>query len=340
DAPIYLTNAGDASNRLFVIEQSGVIRIIVDGTRYPTPFLDIRERVGSRASEQGLLGLAFHPDYPHTGLFYVNYTDLNGDTVMASYRVSDKDADIANPDSEVQLLVIPQPYGNHNGGAVMFGPDGYLYLGLGDGGSGGDPQGNAQNLDSLLGTVLRLDINGAEPYAIPVDNPYAAAGGRPEIWASGLRNPWRFSFDRSTGDLFIGDVGQNHWEEVNYLPAGSPGGANFGWNYLEGSHLYGNPPPENMPLVPPVVEYGHDLGCSITGGVVYRGDILQAWQGVYLYGDYCTGRIWGLIQNNAGEWENSELFEYPGRISSFGEDEQGELYLVDHNGSVNILVEK
>jgi glucose/arabinose dehydrogenase len=306
NAPVLLTHAGDSSNRLFVIEQSGLIRIILDGTLNPTPFLDIRERTGSKGSEQGLLGLAFHPDYPETGLFYINYTDLNGDTVIA----------------------------------VMFGPDGYLYLGLGDGGSAGDPQENAQNMDSLLGTILRLDVNEGEPYSIPADNSYANSGGRPEIWASGLRNPWRFSFDRSTGDLYIGDVGQNQWEEIDYLAAGSPGGANFGWNYLEGTHPFGNPPPENSVLIPPVVEYGHDLGCSVTGGVVYRGNTIPAWQGVYLYGDYCTGRVWGLIQNEGGEWGNSLLFENAGLISSFGEDEKGEVYLVDYSGSIFILAEK
>jgi glucose/arabinose dehydrogenase len=340
NAPVLLTHAGDSSNRLFVIEQSGLIRIILDGTLNPTPFLDIRERTGSKGSEQGLLGLAFHPDYPETGLFYINYTDLNGDTVIAGYQVSDEDADIANPNSEIRLLTISQPYSNHNGGAVMFGPDGYLYLGLGDGGSAGDPQENAQNMDSLLGTILRLDVNEGEPYSIPADNSYANSGGRPEIWASGLRNPWRFSFDRSTGDLYIGDVGQNQWEEIDYLAAGSPGGANFGWNYLEGTHPFGNPPPENSVLIPPVVEYGHDLGCSVTGGVVYRGNTLPAWQGVYLYGDYCTGRVWGLIQNEGGEWENSLLFENAGMISSFGEDEEGNVYLVDHKGSIFILAEK
>ena len=336
--PVGLANASDGSRRLFVLEQPGVIRIVREGTVLPDPFLDISSQV-SCCGERGLLGLAFHPDYEHNGLFYVNYTDLSGDTVIARFNVS-SDPDRADPASETLVLGVPQPYPNHNGGGMAFGPDGYLYLGLGDGGSGGDPQGNGQNLEVLLGKLLRLDVNGGEPYAIPTDNPYAA-GGAPEAWATGLRNPWRFSFDRLTGDLYIGDVGQGSWEEIDFSPAGSPGGANFGWNYREGAHPYSDSaPPAGLELIDPVVEYGHDQGISVVGGYVYRGELLQTWQGVYLYGDYGSGLIWGLFHDGDGGWQNARLFQTGTTITSFGEDEQGEVYLVDHTGSLFRLEEK
>jgi glucose/arabinose dehydrogenase len=230
--PIGLANAGDGSNRLFVIEQAGVIRILQNGLLTPEPFLDIRAQVGSQANEQGLLGLAFHPKYAKNGYFYVNYTDLQGDTVIARFSVSASDPQRADPTSEKRLLAVDQPYPNHNGGQVIFGPDGYLYLGLGDGGSGGDPAGNGQSRATLLGKILRIDVDKGDPYAIPPDNPFAQGGGRAEIWAYGLRNPWRFSFDRLTGDLYIADVGQNQWEEIDWLPAGQSG-ANLGWDVFE-----------------------------------------------------------------------------------------------------------
>jgi glucose/arabinose dehydrogenase len=331
--PVAIVDPGDSSGRLFIVEQPGVIRIYQAGSLLPEPFLDIRPQVGSRGNEQGLLGLAFHPAYAQKGLFYVNYTDLNGDTVVARFAVSSQDADRAEAGSEQQLLFVRQPYPNHNGGSVVFGPDGYLYLGLGDGGSGGDPQGNGQSLDTLLGKILRIDVDSGSPYAIPAGNPYAAPQA-PEIWAYGLRNPWRFSFDRLTGDLYVADVGQNQWEEVNYLPAGSPPGANFGWNYREGLHPYEGTPPDGSVLIDPVAEYDHAQGCSVSGGYVYRGEELPAWQGVYLYGDFCSGKIWGLLRDASGAWQNEVLFETGRNISSFGEDAAGELYLTDLNGAI------
>ncbi len=225
-----------------------------------------------------------------------------------------------------------QPYENHNGGALAFGPDGYLYIALGDGGSGGDPLGNGQSLTTLLGKLLRIDVDGGEPYAIPASNPFAAGGGLLEIWAYGLRNPWRFTFDPLTGDLFIGDVGQGDWEEIDFLPAGSPGGANFGWNAYEGTHAYGGALREAGELVFPVAEYGHDVGNSVTGGVVYRGTLLSEWYGVYLYGDFGRGQVWGLVHQPDGAWQSGLLFETGSLISSFGQDASGEVYLVDYGG--------
>jgi glucose/arabinose dehydrogenase len=340
-APIGLQDARDGSGRLFAIEQPGLIRIIQEGTILSTPFLDIRDRVGSSRSEQGLLGLAFHPDYTENGYFFVNYTDRNGDTIIARYRVS-ADPSIADPASEVRLLQIPQPYPNHNGGDMVFGPDGYLYISLGDGGSGGDPQNNGQSTDTLLGKILRIEAGEAESYSVPPDNPFANDGGSPEIWAYGLRNPWRISFDRLTGDLYIADVGQNSWEEVNFQPAGSSGGENYGWNVMEGFHCFQSPNCDQTGLTLPVVEYAlHSQGdCAVTGGYVYRGSSLPDWQGIYIYGDYCSGRVWGLFQNHAGDWENGLLFETGARITTFGQDEDGEIYLVNHRGSVYKLVRK
>jgi glucose/arabinose dehydrogenase len=342
--PVDVTFAPGRPGELYIVEQGGRIFVWKDGSLLPAPFLDIRERVGSQGSEQGLLGLAFHPDYTENGYFYVNYTDGQGDTVIARFSVSRDDPLLALPASEMRLLSVAQPYANHNGGVVKFGPDGYLYVGLGDGGSAGDPLGNGQSLTSLLGKVLRLDVDRAEPYAVPQDNPFALGGGLEEIWAYGLRNPWRISFDRLTGDLYIGDVGQNQWEEIDFLPAGSPGGANFGWNYLEGSYPYLGSVRSSAILVAPVAEYSHDQGCSVTGGVVYRGSQLPDWQGVYLYGDYCSGLVWGIARDPEGDWIGAPggvvLFEGVGRISSFGEDEAGEVYLVDHVGRILQLLAK
>ena len=339
NAPVMVTHAGDGSGRLFIVEQGGRIRIWAKDYLNPTPYLDISDRVGYQGSEQGLLGLAFHPRYKENGYLFVNYTDLNGDSVIARFSVSTDDPGLALPGSEIQLLSVSQPYANHNGGMVAFGPDGYLYLGLGDGGSSGDPHGNAQSLTTLLGKILRLDVDRGEPYAIPEDNPFATGGGMPEIWVYGLRNPWRFTFDQLSGDLYLGDVGQNQWEEIDFLAAGTPGGANLGWNYFEGNHQFSGTLSQDLSLVAPVAEYSHGLGCSVTGGVVYRGSQLSEMQGLYLYGDYCTGRIWGLIRDAQGHWLKSQLFDGMGRISSFGEDEDGEIYLVDHIGRILQLVE-
>ena len=321
----------DGSGRLFVLEKVGRIRIIQDGQLQTDPFLDITDRVGSQSNEQGLLGLAFHPQFSENGRFFVNYTDINGDTVIARFQVS-SDANRADPDSEVELLAIDQPYPNHNGGVVAFGPDGYLYVGMGDGGSQGDPQENGQNTNSLLGKILRLDVDAAEPYAVPADNPFGN-----EVWAYGLRNPWRISFDKATGDLYIGDVGQNAWEEIDYFPAGSSGGANFGWNHREGAHDYEGGGPGGM--VDPIAEYSHqEGGCSVTGGYVYRGSMPE-WNGIYLYGDYCTGLIWGLIQADGG-FQNQLLFDVDFTITSFGQDQAGEIYLVSDSGGIYRLVKK
>jgi len=338
--PLLVTHAGDGSGRLFVVEQGGVIRVIKDGAVLAEPFLDVSELVSRAArsndyTERGLLGLAFHPDYAENGLFYINYTDANGNTVVARYSVSGDNPDRADPASALPLLYVPQPYSNHNGGHMEFGPDGYLYISLGDGGSGGDPQGNGQNLGSLLGKILRIDINADDGYAIPPDNPFAGrADARPEIWAWGLRNVWRFSFDRVTGDLYLADVGQNRWEEINFQPATSRGGENYGWNAYEGSHVYSGQPPASE-VVMPVLEYEHRNGwCSVTGGYVYRGERISALQGYYLYGDWCTGTIWAARADSSGIWQATIVLESGRQISSFGEDEAGELYLVDYGGAV------
>ncbi|HUV26937.1 MAG TPA: PQQ-dependent sugar dehydrogenase [Anaerolineales bacterium] len=337
--PIGLVHAGDGSDRLFVLEQSGMILVIRDNDLLAEPFLDITGLV-SCCGERGLLGLVFHPQYSENGYFFVNYTDINGDTVIARYEVSEDPAK-ANPASEEKLLVVEQPYANHNGGDMKFGPDSYLYVSLGDGGSGGDPLGNAQNKSVLLGKLLRLDVDQVDGYAIPPDNPFVGGGAAPEVWVVGLRNPWRISFDRLTGDLFIGDVGQGSWEEIDFLPAGHPGGANFGWNYREGSHAFGAIlPPGDLGLTDPVAEYGRDQGFTVIGGVVYRGEEFPEWNGIYIYGDYGSGYVWGLYPSQDGSWQNRLLFQADTPITSFGEDERGEIYFVDQNGGLYQLVDK
>ncbi|MDD5468187.1 MAG: PQQ-dependent sugar dehydrogenase [Anaerolineales bacterium] len=332
--PVGVTHAGDGSQRLYVLEQDGVVRIVESGRLLPEPFLDIRDRVGSRGSEQGLLGLAFHPNFAQNGAFYVNYTDQQGDTVIARFSATPGNPPIADSGSERWLLTVDQPFANHNGGTMAFGPDGYLYLGLGDGGSGGDPLGNAQSTQTLLGKILRLDVDGGEPYAIPPEAPFADGGGLPEIWALGLRNPWRFAFDHASGDLYIADVGQNAWEEIDLLPAGSPGGVNFGWDFFEGEAPFEGQPPPGASFISPVYTYGHDKGCSVTGGVVYRGNLLPEWQGVYLFGDYCSGLVWGMKRSADGGWLAAELYDLEGNITSFGEDSAGEVLLVTHGGAL------
>ncbi|MCW5888182.1 MAG: PQQ-dependent sugar dehydrogenase [Anaerolineales bacterium] len=331
--PLLVTHAGDGSGRLFVVEQQGMIIVLENGQRLATPFLDIRYEVGSDGNEQGLLGLAFHPDFENNGYFYVNYTGLGGNTVISRFQVS-ADGTVADANSEMPILYIAQPYSNHNGGHLEFGPDGYLYIGSGDGGSGGDPQGNGQSRETLLGKLLRLDVNVDGPYGIPADNPFVSGGGLDEIWAYGLRNPWRFSFDRATGDLYIADVGQGEWEEVHVLPAGTGKGANLGWNYYEGTHAYEGTPPGEQAFEFPVVEYTHGQRCSITGGYVYRGAALPAWNGIYFFGDFCSGEVLGLYQAADGQWNNQVLWDSGALITSFGQDEAGELYLVDRNGGI------
>ncbi len=332
--PLYLTHAGDGSGRLFVVEQAGRIFTIADGHVNPTPFLDIVPIVGSDGNEQGLLSVAFHPNYQTNGQFFVYYTDKNGDVVIARYHVSDN-PDLANADSPEPLLTIGQPFANHNGGQLVFGADGYLYAGLGDGGSGGDPQNNGQSLGTLLGKILRLDVDQGNPYGVPESNPFVnQANARPEIWSYGWRNPWRFSFDRATQDMYIADVGQNQFEEVNVEPAGSPAGQNYGWRLMEGFHCFASAECEAdaLGLVLPVTEYDHGQGCSVTGGYVYRGPDFPQLTGTYLYGDFCSGTIWGLRQQADGAWAGTELLRTNHLISSFGQDERGELYLIDHSG--------
>ncbi|MFZ5857239.1 MAG: PQQ-dependent sugar dehydrogenase [Chloroflexota bacterium] len=326
--PLDIQNAGDGSGRLFIVEQAGVIRILQTDALLETPFLDISERVDDGGNEQGLLGLAFHPEFAQNGFFYVNYTEAGGDTVIARFTAV---GDIADPNSEVRLLGVKQPFPNHNGGGLAFGPDGHLYIALGDGGSGGDPQGNGQNRNTLLGKILRVDVNSGNPYTVPADNPFAS-----EVFHYGLRNPFRFSFDALTGDLWIGDVGQGAWEEIDFLPAGTPGGINFGWNRFEGMHDYsaGDIPADYRP---PLFEYSHDQGCSVTGGYVYRGTMPE-WQGVYFYGDFCSGKVWGalhrIISESVEESISTVLFETGVQITTFGVDEAGEIYLADRNGNI------
>lgn len=333
-APTDIQNARDGSGRLFLVQQDGVIRILRGGALLSQPFLDIRSK--TRASgERGLLGLAFPPGYASKGRFYVNYTDLNGHTVVAQYRVT-ANPDRADESSEQILLRIEQPYSNHNGGQLVFGPDGYLYIGMGDGGSAGDPQNYSQNMNSLLGKMLRLDVE-SEPgrVLVPPDNPFRnRAGARPEIWALGLRNPWRFSFDRATGDLWIADVGQDALEEINWQPASSRGGENYGWNRMEGSNCF-RPGCDRTGLTLPVFEYGRSEGCSVTGGFVYRGRQAPALRGMYLYGDYCSGRIWGL-ERVGDRWSNRLLLASGFNITTFGEDEAGEIYVANAaNGTIH-----
>jgi len=319
----------DGSGRLFVLEKTGRIRILQNGQLVETPFLDITDRVNASSNEMGLLGLAFHPNFSQNGFFYVNYTGSGGNTFISRFQAS---GDSADPNSEKTLLTVEQPFANHNGGVLAFGPDGFLYAGLGDGGSQGDPNGNSQNTGVLLGKILRIDVNNGDPYGIPSDNPFGN-----EVWAYGLRNPWRLSFDKLNGDMYIADVGQGAWEEIDFLPAGSPGGTNFGWNFREGAHDYKGSAPAGV--VDPVAEYSHaEGGCSVTGGYVYRGSMPE-WNGIYLYGDYCTGFIWGLIRSNDG-WQKQKLFDMDVTITSFGQDENGEIYLLSDNGGVFRLAPK
>lgn len=335
--PTDIQNARDGSGRLFFVQQNGVISVLRSGGVLPQPFLDIRNKTRANG-EQGLLGMAFPPGFAQKQRFYVNYTDLQGNTVIAQYRVS-ANPDQADSTSENVLLYITQPFPNHNGGQLRFGPDGYLYIGMGDGGSGGDPQNNGQSFGTLLGKMLRIDVESTPgQVTIPADNPFKnRPGARPEIWAFGLRNPWRFSFDRSTGDLWIADVGQNTYEEVNFQPSASHGGENYGWNLMEGFHCY-QPGCNPQGLTLPVTEYSHADGCSISGGFVYRGAISPGLRGTYVYGDYCSGNIWGL-ERQGSAWNSRLLLAAGFNITTFGEDESGELYVANaSNGSILHIV--
>lgn len=331
--PLDLQSAAGDRERVYVVEQGGRVRVLRDGQLQAAPFLDVSDRV-STGGERGLLGLAFHPQFAQSRRLFVNYTNRVGDTHVSEFRASSSDA--ADPASERVLLRIAQPFSNHNGGGLAFGGDGRLYVGTGDGGSGGDPLGNSQRLDTLLGKMLRIDVDGASPYAVPADNPFRTTpGAMPEIWASGLRNPFRFSFDRLTGELFIGDVGQGAREEIDVAPA-RQGGQNYGWNVTEGSLCFSPSSGCNRTgLTAPVYEYDHSQGCSVTGGVVYRGCRMPDLAGTYFFGDFCRGfvrsfRHVGGQATDVREWPLSGI----GAVSSFGLDADGEVYVVDYDGEV------
>jgi glucose/arabinose dehydrogenase len=340
-APLSLEAPNDGTNRLFVVQQGGTIRDIQNGSLLATPLLDITSNVES-GGEKGLLGLSFHPSFSANRKFYVDYTRRSGgqlQSVISEYVVSTADPNRADPASERQLLVVNQPFDNHNGGQLAFGPDGFLYIAFGDGGSEGDPLGNGQNTNTLLGKILRIGVNppfaAGKQYAIPPDNPFVGGGGLPEIWAYGLRNPWRFSFDRASGQLFAADVGQDSWEEVDIITKGG----NFGWNIMEGHHCF---PPSvascNMTgLILPIAEYGHDAagGTAIIGGFVYRGSAIPSLVGTYIFGDLSSGHVWGLKQDATGNWKQTLVLTHALTVSSFGQDTAGELYLVDYgNGAI------
>ena len=335
--PLYLTSPATDS-RLFVVEQRGRIRILKNGQLLATPFLDITSRVSS-GGERGLLSVAFHPSYATNGFFYVNFTDLAGNTRVERFSVS-SNADIANAGSSKLILTVAQPFANHNGGLNLFGPDGMLYIGLGDGGSAGDPQGNGQSLATLLGKILRIDVDRGDPYAIPPNNPFVGrSDARGEIWAYGLRNPWRFAFDRIGGLLYVADVGQNRFEEVDVVPS-TTGGINYGWNIMEGASCFVTTPCNQTSLELPALVYDHSNGaCSITGGYAYRGNVITDLIGTYLYSDYCAGFLKSFrYQSGIATEQRTHDVGNIGSITSFGQDAAGELYLTSSNGSVYRIV--
>jgi glucose/arabinose dehydrogenase len=324
--PTYATHAGDGSGRLFVTERAGRIKVFSAPNTEAKVFLDIEDRVDDSGPEQGLLGLAFAPDYASSGQFYVYYTDNQGDTVVARYRVSG-DPNAADKESEQGLLWVDQPAPNHNGGMLAFGPDGALWVGLGDGGGANDTFGSGQNPNTFLGKIVRMDVRGQ--------------GATSTIWGTGLRNPWRFSFDRTTGDLWIADVGQDLFEEIDFVPAAdvAAGGLNFGWPVMEGMHCRGDAACDTNAFYAPIYEYGHaGNGCSVTGGYVYRGGAFPSLQGVYIYGDFCSGNVWALWRERNGMLRNERILPNAAAASSFAEDEGGELYLVDIGGTVRRIV--
>jgi len=340
--PVHITNAGDGSKRLFIVEQAGVVRILKDGKLLPVPFFDIKKKVKS-GGEMGLLSIAFHPEFAENGRFFVNYTSPKGGlhTVVSEFQIS-KNPDIADKKSERVILTVGQPFTNHNGGQIAFGPDGYLYIGMGDGGSANDPHSHGQNLSTLLGAMLRIDVDkkgaGLE-YGIPDDNPFTTrADARPEIWAYGLRNPWRFSFDPLTGVLYAGDVGQGDREEIDIVERGK----NYGWNIMEGSICTPgvNPKCDMTGLTLPIADYGRDEGISVIGGFVYRGQEIPPLCGAYLYGDWGSGKIWSLHHTTPRVMENKLLLDTKFAISSFGVDEDYEVYVVDYAGSVYKIRQK
>ena len=358
--PVYVCQPPGDNDRLFVLEQKGIIKIIKNGKTVRKPYADLRNRIHNPITpgdERGLLGLAFHANYQNNGFVYINYSDKNDHTIVSRFRIA-SDPDRLDTKSEKVLIKLKQPFSNHNGGHMEFGPDGYLYISVGDGGKWGDPYNNAQNLENLFGKILRIDVDTGDPYAIPDDNPFINnEDAKSEIWLYGLRNVWRFSFDRETGDMYLGDVGQDLWEEIDFVVADKAGGQNFGWRVMEGNHCY-NPPEDCEPTgVLPIFEYPNDAnymkiltgmdepnvdGCSVTGGYVYRGSAIPGFQGTYIFADYCSGNIWTFKEKNgiATEFQNrtEEINlgggEFTNYISSFGEDNNGELYIVDYNGII------
>jgi len=343
-SPVYATSPPGDTLRLFVVQQGGLVRVLRRDTLLPTPFLDLRGKIDA-GGERGLLSLAFHPQYAANGRFYVYFTDPNGDIRIVRYLVSAADSNVADSLSADTVLAVAHPgQSNHNGGQLQFGPDGKLYAGLGDGGSGGDPDGNGQDRHALLGKLLRLDVDGASGYTIPATNPFASdTTAASEIWALGVRNPWRFSFDRQTGDLYIGDVGQGAWEEVDVQPAASAGGVNYGWVVMEGMHCY--PPGMNScnqtGLTLPVIEYDHPTGCSITGGYVYRGTRVPMLSGQYLYADYCTHFVRSFVYSGGQATQPrtwTQQLDPGGNVSSFAQDQRGELYIMTLGGSLYRIV--
>lgn len=359
---LYLTQPNNDNSRLFIVNQKGQIHIINNGKLLTENFLDISDRVHNSfvpGSEEGLLGLAFHPQYLSNGFFYVNYVNKSGFSIVSRFEVT-TNLNIANPNSEKIILKLKQPFGNHNGGHLIFGPhDGMLYIGFGDGGKYGDPYEHGQNTNTWLGSILRIDIDNGDPYSVPLDNPFINnPDKKPEIWCFGLRNPWRFAFDKITNDLIIGDVGQNLWEEINWSSWEDSKGANYGWNIMEGDHCYNpNINCSKEGLIKPIHEYPNNAnyikilvgmdesdatGCSITGGYVYRGKKINSLKGLYIFGDYCTGRIWSLKSEKNGVTTSTNISnilkknskETPLFISSFGEDNNGELYIVDYLGAI------
>ncbi len=359
--PVYLTAPNNQSDTLFIVEQIGRIKTIIHGKKKKT-LLEIMEKVHQSkmpGDERGLLGMALHPKFMENVKFYVNYVNRKVNTIISSFTCDDQSL-MAESSSEEIILNISQPYSNHNGGQLAFGPDGFLYVGLGDGGYAGDPDANGQNLETLLGTILRLNIDKEKPYSIPLDNPYFGHENvREEIFCSGLRNPWRFSFDVKTGDIYIGDVGQSSWEEINYISLNDASGSNFGWNVMEGSYCY---PIENVcnmdNLTMPIFQYPNNAnyiktligwnqndaqGCSVTGGYVYRGDLIPTLQGRYFFGDYCTGKTWSftIVNNELSDYAQWEIIGIKEDLylSSFGEDGNGELYIINHTGSIYKIID-
>ncbi len=335
-SPVDLQFPEDGTGRMFVVQQPGTIRIAANGALLTSSFLDLTSKVDF-GGEKGLLGLAFHPQFSQNHLFYVHYDRVsNGQmqSVIAEYQVSPSDPNLADPSSERILLTVDQPYPNHKGGQIAFGPDRFLYIGLGDGGSENDPQHNGQNLQTLLGKMLRIDVDhksGTLQYAIPPSNPFAAGGGLPEIWAYGLRNPWRFSFERGGARLFCGDVGQNSYEEIDILQSGK----NYGWSVMEGMHCFNPATGCNLAgLTLPIAEYPHSEGEAVMGGYVYKGTAIPSLAGAYIFGDYGSGTIWELIEAPSGTWTRTKLLSTGRHLSSFGQDPAGEVYVVDYSGSV------